>query len=72
MLPYSPQNGEEAGYIAFALVDALAAVLISKGIIDGADLTSVLEIALSSFEPASNDPRARSAEFLRRTILDKE
>ena len=68
----TPQNGEEAAYISFALVDALGDLLMRRGIISRGDFFSIFEAVALGLEKSPNSSGARSAKFVRDLRLSKE
>lgn len=71
MIADTPQNGDEAAYISFALVDALCDMLVSKGVVAREDIVAVFSAASIKLSQSPNSSGARGAEFLRRVRLSK-
>jgi hypothetical protein len=71
-MSHTPQNADEAGYVSFALIDALVDLLINRGIITPRDCVTILETAATHLQVTPNNVSARSAEFVRRILLDKK
>jgi len=67
-----PQNGEEAGYAAVALFDALIDLLLKRQVIGQEDLNSIGVAAAASLSVASNSASNRAAHFVRAWVADKE
>jgi hypothetical protein len=68
----TPQNSEEAAYIGFALVDALADLLMKRGIINRGDFFALFETVAKNLGEAPNSTCTRAAEFVRGLRLSKE
>ena len=69
MLSYTPQNGDEAAYTSFALIAALADLLISKGLITEPDFQTMLETVVVRLEEAPNNSSHRAAGVMRTVLL---
>jgi hypothetical protein len=65
-----PQNAEEAGLIAFALVDALIETLVSSKAFDPRTADLIFRQAASALDSSPQIGSSRAADFLRRTRLD--
>jgi hypothetical protein len=64
-----PQNAEEAAYLSFALIDALAERLVTLRVMDQATHDAVYQTAAMVLEHTPIAAANRAAEFLRRTRL---
>ena len=71
-MSHTPQNADEAGYVSFALIDALVDLLINRGIITPQDCATILETAAAHLQVAPNNASARSAEFVRRIFSTRK
>ena len=68
----SPQNGEEAAYLAFAITQALTGLLVTKGIVSQDEIDSLMLEVAANLDNASNFASARAAHFVRDVMLRKE
>jgi hypothetical protein len=60
----NPQNDEEAGYAAYALVDALVALLLDKQIIGRSELIALLEVVQKRLAVTPNHGSNRAANLI--------
>ena len=67
-----PQNGEEAGYTAFALVDELIDVLVVNRILPAALAQQVFKTAAERLSKESNGPSNRAAQFVTNRASQKK
>ena len=75
-MTHVPQNGEEAAYVSFALVDALIDTLAAKGLVDRHVIASgaIKRIRQGTplVEHSAQDKFARAADFIRDTMLGEK
>jgi hypothetical protein len=72
MPEHMPQNGEEAAYISFALVDALGELLVAKGVLTREEIDGFFLSSAASLDKSSNFAGARGAEFLRNIVRSRK
>jgi hypothetical protein len=60
----TPQNPEEASYLAIATVRELLNLLITKGVISEDDITAMLRLAAERLKEENNYGSQRAARFL--------
>jgi hypothetical protein len=68
----TPQNHEEASYLAIATVRELLDLLINKGILKGSDITGMLRLAVERLEKEPNFNSQRAARFLTEWMNGKD
>jgi hypothetical protein len=60
----TPQNSEEASYLAIATVSELLNLLIKKGILSESDIAAMLRLVADRLEKSPNFGSQRAARFL--------
>jgi hypothetical protein len=68
----SPQNHEEAGYLAIATVSKLLNLLINKGVLRGSDITNMLGLVAERLEKEPNFNSQRAARSLTEWMSSKD
>lgn len=75
-MPHVPQNGEEAAYVSFALVDALIDALAAKGFVDRHVIASGaikrIRQGTTLVEHSTQGKFDRAADFIRDTMLGQK
>jgi hypothetical protein len=77
-MPHVPQNGEEAAYTSFALVDALIDALIARDILDRGAADGIFSDAIRVLkgspliENSTQGERGRAADFIRHVKLGQK
>ena len=60
----TPQNSDDAGYLAIATVSELLNFLINRGVLSGNDVTAMLRLVATRLEKEPNFGSQRAARFL--------
>ena len=68
----TPQNSEEAGYLALATVRELLNLLISKSIIDDGDIAAMIGLVSERLEKEPNSSSQRVARVLTERMDGKD
>jgi hypothetical protein len=68
----TPQNPEEASYLAVATVRELLNLLINKGVLSKSDITTMLGLAAERLKKENNSVSQRAARLLTERMGGKD
>jgi len=66
----SPQNPAVAAYAAIAILSELLDLLVTKGLVNDADVSRVVELSATRLHKTPNFDGKSAAEFLRSVVKD--
>jgi hypothetical protein len=67
-----PQNSAEAAYIAFAMVDQLVSLLVTKRLVDGTEFDLIFESVTKRLAQGNDFDSQRAAKFVANRVTKKE